>query len=145
MNGLEHQRILANTISRSVQFHSYKVHSCKVEAWKPFPNLDAYGAGRASGATGYLIAKRGSVLADRKQERHQRPLEESALPISYYLDESDPDVLILRRQDDSFVAAFSAQGATREGLVAAAREDYNSLLERRAEGQEGEADDPSDA
>jgi hypothetical protein len=84
-------------------------------------------------------------LADRKQERHQRPLEESALPISYYLDESDPDILILRRQDGTFVAAFSAQGATREGLVAAAREDYNSLLERRAEGQEGEADDPSDA
>jgi hypothetical protein len=97
--------------------------------------------GRASGETGYLIAKRGSVLADRKQERHQRPLEESALPTSYYLDESDPDILILRRQDDTFVAAFSAQGVTREGLVAAAREDYQSLLERRAEGDAGEEHD----
>jgi hypothetical protein len=24
----------------------------------------------------------------------------------YYLDESDPDILVLRRQDDAFVAAF---------------------------------------
>jgi hypothetical protein len=31
----------------------------------------------------------------------------------YYLDESDPDILLLRRQDGSFAAAFSAQGATR--------------------------------
>ena len=31
----------------------------------------------------------------------------------YYLDESDSDILILRRQDGSFVAAFSASGATR--------------------------------
>jgi hypothetical protein len=84
-------------------------------------------------------------LADRKQERHERGEQESALPTSYYLDESDPDILILRRKDGTFVAAFSAQGVTKEGLVAAAREDYNSLLERRAEGQEGEADDPSDA
>ncbi len=28
---------------------------------------------------------------------------------SYYLDESDPDVVILRRQDDAFVAAFSVR------------------------------------
>jgi hypothetical protein len=31
----------------------------------------------------------------------------------YHLDESDPDVLVLRRQDGTFVAAFSACGATR--------------------------------
>jgi hypothetical protein len=41
MNGLDHQRMLANTISSDVQFQRCKVHSCKVEAWKPFPNLDA--------------------------------------------------------------------------------------------------------
>ena len=41
----------------------------------------------------------------------------------YYLDESDPDILVLRRQDGSFAAAFSAQGATREGIVWAAKED----------------------
>ena len=27
----------------------------------------------------------------------------------YYLDESDPDIVVLRRQDGSFVAAFSAR------------------------------------
>ena len=47
---------------------------------------------------------------------------------NYYLDESDPDILILRRQDDSFVAAFSAQGVNREGIVEAAKEDYRGLL-----------------
>ncbi len=46
----------------------------------------------------------------------------------YHLDESDPDVVILRRQDDSFVAAFSATGATRESIVDAAKEDYQELI-----------------
>ena len=50
----------------------------------------------------------------------------------YYLDESDPDVLVLRRQDDSFVAAFSARGATKEGVVEAAKEDYSALLEEHS-------------
>ena len=44
------------------------------------------------------------------------------LPRSYYLDESDPDVVILRRQDSAFVAAFSTR-ASKEGIVGAARED----------------------
>ena len=51
----------------------------------------------------------------------------------YYLDESDPDILLLRRQDGSFVAAFSAQGATREGIVEAAKEDYWKMIEVNAE------------
>jgi hypothetical protein len=50
----------------------------------------------------------------------------------YHLDESDPDVLVLRRQDGSFVAPFSARGATREGIVEAAREDYAALLRENA-------------
>jgi len=50
----------------------------------------------------------------------------------YYLDESDPDIAVLRRQDGTFVAAFSAQGATREGIVEAAREDYGMLVEANA-------------
>ncbi len=49
---------------------------------------------------------------------------------NYYLDESDPDIAILRRQDGSFVAAFSTQGATKEGIVEAAKEDYRALLTR---------------
>ena len=50
----------------------------------------------------------------------------------YYLDESDPDIVVLRRQDGSYVAAFSAQGATREGIVEAAKEDYAALVEANA-------------
>lgn len=50
----------------------------------------------------------------------------------YYLDESDPDVLLLRRQDGTFVAAFSARGATGEGIVGAAEQDYGALLRENA-------------
>jgi hypothetical protein len=46
---------------------------------------------------------------------------------NYHLDESDPDIAILRRQDDSFVAAFSARGATKKGVIEAAEEDYRGL------------------
>jgi PAS fold len=58
-------------------------------------------------------------------------MDEEVLPkFDYYLDESDPDIVILRRQDGSFVAAFSARGATREGIDEAAKEDYRKLLLR---------------
>ena len=50
----------------------------------------------------------------------------------YQLDESNPDVVVLRRQDGSFVAAFSAGGATKEGIVGAAEEDYRTLLREHA-------------
>ncbi len=50
---------------------------------------------------------------------------------NYYLDEADPDVLVLRRQDGAFVAAFSARGATTEGIVEAAKEDYRELIRAR--------------
>jgi hypothetical protein len=56
----------------------------------------------------------------------------------YYLDESDPDTLVLRRQDSTFVAAFSAQGATKEGIVEAAKEDYGQLIEACA-AQQGQS------
>ena len=46
----------------------------------------------------------------------------------YDLDESDPDVLVLCRQDGAFVAAFSARGATKEGIRQAAEEDYRAIL-----------------
>jgi hypothetical protein len=67
-------------------------------------------------------------MTDRQRDRHERTQGAEALPEHYYLDESDPDVLILRRQDGTFVAAFSAQGATREGIVEAAKEDYYQAL-----------------
>ena len=59
---------------------------------------------------------------------------EQMLPkFDYYLDESDPDIVILRRQDGAFAAAFSAQGVTREGLVEAAKEDYWKVIEANAD------------
>ncbi|MDQ5829445.1 MAG: hypothetical protein M3324_06155 [Actinomycetota bacterium] len=47
---------------------------------------------------------------------------------NYYLDGSDPDLVILRRQDDAFVAAFSARGVTDEGVIEAANKDYRELV-----------------
>jgi hypothetical protein len=54
----------------------------------------------------------------------QREQKRSEPTPSYYLDESDPNILMLCRQDGSYVAAFSALGATGEGIVEAAKEDY---------------------
>jgi hypothetical protein len=70
-------------------------------------------------------------------------MEARKLPaFSYYLDESDPDILILRRQDGSFVAAFSASGATKGGILEAAKEDYRALggeyLRSHGEADEGQ-------
>jgi len=60
-------------------------------------------------------------------------MDEEMLPkFNYYIDESDPDIVVLRRQDGSFAAAFSAQGATREGIVEAAKEDYRKVIEANA-------------
>ena len=70
-------------------------------------------------------------------------MEEKLLPkFDYYLDESDPDIVVLRRQDNSFVAAFSARGATREGIVEAAKEDYGRMIETNADhlGLRGDSD-----
>jgi PAS domain-containing protein len=65
--------------------------------------------------------------------------EEMFPKFHYYMDESDPDVVVLRRQDGAFVAAFSARGATKEGIVEAAKEDYRQLLLRLRAHQEQEA------
>jgi hypothetical protein len=68
--------------------------------------------------------------------------DEPLLPKIYYsLDESDPDILVLRRQDGSFVAAFSAQGATREGIEEAAKEDYRKVIEANAKSLGLQGDD----
>ena len=56
--------------------------------------------------------------------------QELHLPrFDYYLDESDPDIVILCRQDDALVAAFSARGATKESIIEAAKEDYRQLIQ----------------
>ena len=60
-------------------------------------------------------------------------MEELQFPAcDYNLDLSDPDVVLLRRQDGSFVVAFSARGAATEGIVEAAREDYWALVQAHA-------------
>jgi hypothetical protein len=61
-------------------------------------------------------------------------MDELSLPVfNYYIDESDPDIVVLRRQNDDFVAAFSAQGATKEGILEAVKEDYRALVEANKE------------
>ena len=55
-----------------------------------------------------------------------RRMEDAMLPAAYHLDESDPDIITLRRKDGTFVAAFSAQGATREGIIEAAMQDFRN-------------------
>ena len=60
----------------------------------------------------------------------QSSVEGKMLPrFDYYLDESDPDIVALHRQDGTFVAAFSAQGATIVGILEAAGEDYQQSME----------------
>jgi hypothetical protein len=70
-------------------------------------------------------------------------MEELRFPkCDYHLEESDPNTLVLRRQDGTLVARFSVRGATKEGIVEAAKEDYrelirahtNPLLGRKSEG-----------
>jgi hypothetical protein len=50
-------------------------------------------------------------------------MDDAMLPPGYFLDESDPDTITLRRKDGAFVAAFNAQGATMEGINEAALQD----------------------
>ena len=57
--------------------------------------------------------------------------EHKGLPkFDCHLDESDPDTTVLRRQDGSFVVAFSARGSTRKGILEAAKEDYRGWSRR---------------
>ena len=48
------------------------------------------------------------------------------LPAGYAVDILDPDVLILRRDDGSMVAAFSSRGGTSESVRRTAEEDRRS-------------------
>ena len=68
-------------------------------------------------------------------------MEDAVLPPGYYLDESDPDIITLRREDGSFVAAFSAQGATREGIIEAATQDSRNPADPDT-GMAHEGEDP---
>ncbi len=52
------------------------------------------------------------------------------IPKGYILDRSDPDLLVLRRDDPdrTFVAVFSASGVTVQGILAAVKEDRERRL-----------------
>ena len=73
--------------------------------------------GRITGAEGYGSGQDGLALGSPPW-----------LPPGYNLDGSDPDILLLRRWDSSTVAAFSARGATKEGLREAAEADSGLVL-----------------
>jgi hypothetical protein len=64
-------------------------------------------------------------------------IESRLAALGCYLDESDPDIVVLRRQDGSFVAAFSATGATEEDIVEAAKDDYRTVTQELACSQSG--------
>ena len=70
----------------------------------------------------------------KRRHSSKEPPERKLPSFKYYLDESDPDIVVLRRQDGSFVAAFSADGVTREGITEAAKEDYRTLVRKWEEG-----------
>ena len=63
-------------------------------------------------------------MPDGKPEREESGARRTHLAAAYYLDKSDPDIAVLRRRNGSFVAAFSSQGATGEGIIEAAHADY---------------------
>ncbi len=66
----------------------------------------------------------------RRRHSGKEPPERKLPSFKYYLDESDPDIVVLRRQDGSLVAAFSADGVTKEGITEAAKEDYSELVRK---------------
>jgi hypothetical protein len=72
--------------------------------------------------------------------------EDLLFPVfEYHLDESDPDIVVLRRQDDTVVATFSARGVTPEGIIEAAKEDYRELLRVYRSRQARHAEEPRSA
>jgi hypothetical protein len=68
--------------------------------------------------------------SDDRREGPRAGMEQPTLPkLDYHLDKSDPDILLLRRPNGSFVAAFSVRGVTEEGICETAKEDYLALRE----------------
>ena len=53
----------------------------------------------------------------------------------YYVDVGDADMLMLRREDDSLVAAFSAQSATQAEIWSTYRQDIVERMIRTSPGE----------
>ena len=64
------------------------------------------------------IARKSLLAAEEPEVYH-------LIPKGYILDRSDPDVLVLRRDDrmETFVAHFSPTGVTPQGILDAVKED----------------------
>jgi hypothetical protein len=74
-------------------------------------SLEASGA---SSATGYSRVFESGGLRFSLAGGVEASMEELMLTkFDYHLDESDPDVLVLRRRPSAFLAAISARGATK--------------------------------
>jgi hypothetical protein len=87
-----------------------------------------------------------TVEAPSRESACEVGTEEEVFPVfEYHLDDSDPDIVVLRRQDDTFVAAFSARGVTPEGIVEAAKEDYRELLRVHRSRQAQHTEEPRSA
>ena len=65
-------------------------------------------------------------------EPRNETTQEVQLPKDYRLDEPDPGVVVLLRDDGAFVAAFITGDAKKEGILHAAREDRAALIKQRA-------------
>ena len=69
-------------------------------------------------------------------EPRNETAQEVRLPKDYRLDEPDPGVVVLLRDDGAFVAAFITGDAKKEGILQAAREaareDRAALIKQRA-------------
>ena len=62
---------------------------------------------------------------------------EGQLPGHCYLEECDPEIHVLRREDGFFVATFSARGVTTEFITQAAEEDYRELIRKSVQANTG--------
>ena len=61
---------------------------------------------------------------DKTSRGTLRPQDEPPLPPGYYLDRSDPEVLILRSEEGALVARFSTLGYAAESIEREAWEDH---------------------
>ena len=68
------------------------------------------------------------------------------VPVCYQVDRSDPDVLVLRRSDGSFMTAFSRRGVRSEGVREAVEEELKrgeaSVRSPRTTGARRRGDEP---
>jgi hypothetical protein len=65
---------------------------------------------------------------DKTSRGTLRPQDEVPLPLGYYLDRSDPEVLILRSEEGALIARFSTRGYAAESVEREAWEDHRQRI-----------------